>query len=340
MRFKFIFIFSFLVLSPIWFLHAQAVAGPAATVNDLIDLGTVLTTNPATPSPNQKVAVSLQSSSLDLDSSTITWTINGVVISNGKGIKTIETTTGPIGSNTVINVSVDSVGGSFNKTITLNPGDVDLLWQGDTYTPPFYKGMPLWSDQSMITFVAIPHVADSSGNTINPKSLIYRWSKDGTVLGYNSGANQNSLSIVDSILSLPTTISVDVMTDQNTVVASASRRVAPASVSLLVYEDNPLYGILFNKAIVDGFSPKNKEFSFVASPFFFSATDRSASSLTYMWQTGGGPTETGSSVTYRIPDTNSGSASVSLEVKNSIKFTQDTSTSFPVQFTSSGQPNL
>ena len=74
-----------------------------------------------------------------------------------------------------------------------NAQSVDILWQGEVYTPPFYQGKTFWSKQSRVTLVAIPH---GLGNTAN---LNYKWTKNGTVLGNINGIGRNYLSFVDSI---------------------------------------------------------------------------------------------------------------------------------------------
>src|SRR3990167_10337236 len=79
----------------------------------------------------------------------------------------------------------------------LQAEEVDLLWQGNSYVPPFYEGRTLWSSQSRITFLAIPHGAGIG----NPANLTYKWTKNGTVLGNINGVGKNTLSFIDSILS-------------------------------------------------------------------------------------------------------------------------------------------
>src|SRR5262245_18430252 len=83
-------------------------------------------------------------------------------------------------------------------------GTVDLLWQGEVYTPPFYLGRALWSGQSRLTVVAVPHVGSSAAN-----SLVYRWTRDGEVLGNASGVGKRTLSFNDSVLSKATQIQLD-----------------------------------------------------------------------------------------------------------------------------------
>src|SRR3989344_1173365 len=60
----------------------------------------------------------------------------------------------------------------FLASTTTHAQSVDLLWQGETYTPPFYKGKSLWSNQSRITFFAM------TNGLGNPANLSYKWTKN------------------------------------------------------------------------------------------------------------------------------------------------------------------
>src|SRR3989344_1441328 len=92
---------------------------------------------------------------------------------------------------------------------------VDLLWQGETYTPPFFEGRSLWSNQSRVTIVAVPQGLG------NASALNYRWTKNDTVLGSLSGVGKSLLSLKDTILSKPQTIKVEVVSGER-VLASAT----------------------------------------------------------------------------------------------------------------------
>jgi len=287
---------------------------------------------PEVPNPNSPVTVSLESSGLDLDTAFITWSVNNKKIKSGQGLKKINLTNGPIGSKTTVSVDIDIKTEVVTRSITLSAGEVDLLWQGETYVPPFYKGRKLWTKQSQITLVAIPHIILSNGERIDIKSLIYRWTKDETVLGNSSGVGKNSLKLFDSILSLPQTIQVDILTDKNTVVASASINLVPQTVSVLIYEDNPLYGFLFNKEVGSNFILKSKEVSFVAFPFFFSVTNKNAPSLVYTWNNRSVVSETSNRVTFRAPDNTTGTSKISIGIQNENKILQTSTKNFIVKF--------
>lgn len=206
---------------------------------------------------------------------------------------------------------------------------VDLLWQGEAYVSPFYKGKTLWSSQSKITFLAIPR-----GTGINnPANLTYKWTKNGTVLGNINGVGKNTLTFTDSILSKPQTIKIDILSGQNIVLASASVTLVPISPMLAIYENHPLYGFMFHRETSGTHELQNREVTFTAFPLFFSAFNRTDNKVGYAWRTNlGGEAETGNSVTYRTPDDAAGSSQIEVRATNADKILQSSSKNFLIRF--------
>ena len=203
---------------------------------------------------------------------------------------------------------------------------VDLLWQGETYTPPFYQGRSLWSTESSVTIFALAH------NLGSRNSLNYKWTKNGTILGSLSGVGKNTLSIRDTIISRPQTIKVEIISVNGSVLASAQTNLTPTPSMITVYENNPLYGFMFHQTAGSEYELKDREITFTAFPFFFKTLTRSPSHLNYEWRTDNGGIEKNNSVTYRTPDNATGSSKVSLRVFNTNEISQDAQKSFLVKF--------
>ncbi len=218
----------------------------------------------------------------------------------------------------------------FLTPIFLRAQSVDILWQGETYTPPFYLGKSLWSKESTITLVAMPTGLGSASN------LNYRWIRNGTVLGNASGIGRSSISYTDSILSRPQEIRLEIVSGQN-VAASNSIIIVPKAPSLLIFEDNPLYGFMFHEAVRQTYNFPRAEVTFGAFPLFFSN-----SNLEYNWTTNSGETSKTRMVTYRAPADTEGEATVSLRVRSSKLVTQDAHSNFNINFknVSSVNPSL
>lgn len=203
---------------------------------------------------------------------------------------------------------------------------VDLLWKGTGYTPAFYKGKDLWAKQGQIVFTAIPH------GFSNPASLIYKWRRNGEVLGSASGVGKSSLTLADSILSKPITIAIEIVDSDDMILAERSEALKPTPVKLLIYEDNPLYGLMLHHETGASFLLREKEVSFSAAPLFYSAGSRNSPLLRYAWNTSGaGADQATNRVTFRIPE-GSGTANIFVNAKNSNKLLQSAEAFFAVQF--------
>ncbi|CAN5138665.1 hypothetical protein BH11PAT3_BH11PAT3_0030 [soil metagenome] len=318
---------SFLSLS-ILHVYAQTISNPVSILSSATDITTI----PSVPGPNQTVTASIDSSSADLENSIITWSINGQKMRSGKGLKEFTFTNGGLGTKTTITALIQAPEGTITKTLNFNPSDVDLLTEGRGYVPPFYKGRTQWGYQTQISIVALPHILDSSGKEISAQNLIFKWSKDDTVLGTVSGIGRSSLTLSDSVLSLPMDIKLQIYTDKDTVVAEKTLSLGPVPQQTLVYEDNPLYGYMFHYAINGEYPLREKEVSFSAFPLFFSTLTKNSPLVLYDWSTNGTfGGQTTNRVTFRAPES-AGTASVGIDIKHKTKFTESTSKSFGVQF--------
>lgn len=207
-------------------------------------------------------------------------------------------------------------------------GEVDLLWEADTYTPPFYKGLPIWSKQSRINLFAVENIPNESAST-----LIYRWTRDGSVIGAASGVGKRSLSFADGVLSLSTEIKVDVFKEEGQEpLGTATLILKPSDPRALVVEDNPLYGLMLNKAIYGEFVIKEDESSFSAIPLFSDISKRTGEAMKYVWSTNSGDSRVGERVTYRAPEEGEGTASVGLRITNAKTVFQPKQNNFLIKF--------
>ena len=109
------------------------------------ELGNVISisTSPKYISPNQSVRVILNSYSFDLNAATMRWYSGGKLVLSGQGKTELTLTTGDVGEKKTVTVDVSVNGKNFEKSIELLPESVDLIWQANTYTPPFYEGKAL-----------------------------------------------------------------------------------------------------------------------------------------------------------------------------------------------------
>lgn len=150
---------------------------------------------PENPGPNQSVTISLTSYQIDLDRSQMVWWVNNERRESGMGLKTFTFTTGPLGAPAVVKVTAVSGIQLAQKIIDLKPGQVDLLWEADTYTPPDFLGKALPTPESWVTIWARPSLTARNGSIIPPTNLVYKWYKNGNLLSNQSGVNKDTLKI-------------------------------------------------------------------------------------------------------------------------------------------------
>ncbi len=293
---------------------------------------------PQTPGPFERVIVRLSSFSMDLNRSTISWFINDRLIKKGIGKKTFSFTTGDIGETSKISVSVGSgILGNTTQAMSFIPSEVDLLWEAiGVYTPPFYKGKALPTPQSLVKVVAFPHLKFPSGNEIKNDFLIYKWKKNNEYKDFNSqsGYGKNSVVFRRSLLRQTEKIEVDVSSKSNKLSGYNSLFLGQYNPEIIFYEQNPIEGVLYEKALGKEFNMENSETTIVAEPYFFSTSSRGGESLLFEWKLNNKVFNSGPSkgiITFRT-DGESGTSKLSLDIKNLVRFLQFTNKTLNINF--------
>ncbi len=160
---------------------------------------------------------------------------------------------------------------------------VDVLWEADSYTPPLYKGKGLRVGPQQVKFVAFSKVINSLGNKISDQNLYFTWKVSGRVIGRASGMGQSVAYLSLTLKDVPITLEI-YSSDRNTLYAKETVLVRNSDAETLVYEKDPLLGILFNKAVGDNYRLVGSETELVAFPYFFSVTNNNSSRLDYTWR--------------------------------------------------------
>lgn len=293
----------------------------SAVINNAAD-STEITTIPASPGANEKVSVKLESFSFDLNSSEIIWAIDGVIKDKGFGKKNFSFKTGSVGSVSLIKAVIKTKeGDTVEKTLVVRPAGVDILWEASSYTPPFYKGKALYGYQNLVTIIALPNIVNSNGTKISPDNLIYKWTKDGKVLGGVSGYGKNKFSFSKSILSRPDEIEVEVTSSDKKIKASGNITIEPVEPKTVIYENNPLYGIIYEKAVSGEFKLNGNEITLTTTPYFFGKNDVGGR-IKYNWKMNGRSINSkpdARQVTFRNNEESNGSTKVSVDLQNEVK---------------------
>ncbi|HZS43236.1 MAG TPA: hypothetical protein VFA52_03410 [Candidatus Paceibacterota bacterium] len=298
--------------------------------------------NPENPAPSQLVNLSLEAFGTDLNRADISWLVNGVVQKNGVGATSFEFTTGAAGSLSAVQVIILPVNGTrITKTVNISPASVDIVWEANSYVPPFYEGKRLYPPQGTLTFVALPNFV-SNGVTVDPNTLVYKWRLNNSVLGDKSGYGKRTLTVTGDILNQPINVSVEASLVKNNISGSGAISVASQNPQVLLYEDSPLNGILFNKILDSQFDLTASEVTFGAFPFYFSATSPTDKTINYAWYLNNSAMALDphqSEVVFRKPDNQNGQSAISVSATVPSSILQSASTNIIVNFSNNSSQN-
>lgn len=308
--FLFTFIFSFTISA-----HAQI---PGSI--DGVEIGI----SPLYPSSGQNVSVEIESYNTNLNAASVVWVVDGKNAAQGTGITSIQVTAPAIGKTMNVTVRIlTAEGKEVTKSVTIKPGDVDIIWESTGYVPPLYRGKSLFAYQNLVKVTAIPHLGTTGGKEIDPKTLVYKWTVNDKVVQNQSGYGRQTLSIEED---LPKSLEIEVIASSRdgSTQGSASINLEPGNPSILLYEEDLLYGIFYNKALESRFGISKDEVSLLAVPYFFSSIGAN-SPLTYTWSINDleqPDISKNQSITLRTKEDAEGSSLLSLDIRNTDQILQ------------------
>lgn len=272
-----------LLLSAALFIHSA----PAYAQFTLPGFSTDLTlkTTPEYPSPGESVRLSARSVLLDLSASKITWYVNDVLAASGIGVSELTVTAGPLGSETRIRALVGGQSANASATGTLRPTEVDILWEGDSYVPPFYRGRTLPTAGGRVRLYAIPRFQrPGSSSTVPADELIYTWRNDNRIMERASGQGKNMALLDGPTLFGSNTYSVEIRTSDGELRGFASVRIPSAEPVPILYENHPVFGVLYHRALESGTSIPEVEVTLSAVPYFAPVQNPDSGLLLYEWR--------------------------------------------------------
>jgi hypothetical protein len=284
--------------------------------------------SPEIPKPGDEVEITTELyGDIDLNATLITWRVNGEVQLKGVGKKKFTFIMGNTGELTTVDFEANPINAPLiTKTWNFAPVDVDILWQANTYTPPFYKGKALFTPEANVTFIALPNII-IGGKRVDPSDIVYNWKVNRTVDGENSGFGKNSYDYTGSIILKPVLIQAEVYAASNKAFKGLNGfQLSHVFPQTLIYEDNPIYGILFNKALRNQHTVKSDEIQLSLVPYFFS-TEGKNESVTYKWNLNNNALaipDFQNSAIFRRKDDKKGTANVSVITGNPSKILQKT----------------
>jgi len=243
---------------------AAAINIPGAAANDIA-------ISPAYPRGNEEVTAEVRNFFVDLKRSQVLWFLNNAPLRQGVGLTRVSFPAGKVGETTTVEAILrDPNGRVVELKKTFRPAEVDLLWEGISYTPPFYKGRALHSYGGTVRITALPNFVNDDKSKPAASRLLYSWKVDGKLARDASGQGKNGF-ILNPAGPFQERLVEVIVTDPVSEVGAESAIVLTASEpSLIAYENHRVYGTLFNKALTGTVNLNGDEIIIKVAPFFFS----------------------------------------------------------------------
>jgi hypothetical protein len=276
--------------------------------------------SPKYPGPQENTTVTVSSFQINLNSTVVSWYLNGEMKLSGIGKKNFTFTTELPGKVSVIKINVDSSEfGKITKEVRITPTDLDLLWEADTYTPPFYKGKALPASQSLVRVIPFPSFSGKDGY-YNAKDLIYKWKKGYFSNPDDSGYGKNTFLYKtgytfnnDEVQAIISTVNTGITVDKKISIYVSDPKI-------VFYENKPLGGIRYENAIPDPFTFTSNELVVHAVPYFFSLAGLNNNSASFAWKLDGKKLEINpdnkTEYTFGKPEKGNGKFQLNLEINN------------------------
>ena len=209
-----------------------------------------LTTEPTYPSPGQEVTIAFDDFRGAMGAARLTWFYNGSAIKDAENQHMVKVTAPDAGNKATIKLLLDYNGLIESYTTTIAPLYLDLIIEPQTHVPGFYIGRALPSIGSHVKVTALLGNGKLFGN-----DYVYSWRINDVVFEGGPLRNVNKINFV-----MPqdrnSTLSLQVSTYNNVVVAKRTILLPLAAPELHFYEINSLFGLE---------SRTLKDFNFIAN---------------------------------------------------------------------------
>lgn len=273
-----VIIFRILVLLVVAIISQPLVAG-AQTPSGADAI--MLSYYPQRPTPGEQVTVTASSQLYDLTKLQTVWMRDGQEVESGKGVLQVDITAPRSGATTRVTFSAG--GSTASAYVDIAPTEIDLLFEAESYIPPFFRGRALPLTPAKIRAQAIPHL-QQGGSPIPSAQLYYSWRVNGTTVKGVSGKGKSVALLPSPVLFGADTISVDVGTSAGVVLDSASVRVVSARPLATLYQDHPLLGIIYHRSLPAQTHLASGDVTLVAVPYFAAITTLTEPVLRYVWK--------------------------------------------------------
>lgn len=288
---------------------------PAGTgAQSIGDLGSIsgepftLSVDPQYPAPYSQAVISSIHGSVDLTNATMSASVGGKEIYKGS-VRPLSVKLGKAGSITNIRITISSGGTNYSKTVSVQPQDVVLIAEPISSAPPLYQGKPLVPLGGSVRIVAMANLRNAAGAASSPTRYSYAWTVDGTHISNSSGVGKSTIIVASPLQYRSRSVSVAVTSPDGALVGGASISLSAEQSLVRIYENDPLLGIRYDRAVSGNYSIAGAEATLYAAPFYMSTTSGLPS---VQWFLNGDPAQIGNLITLRPAGRGEGSASLSL----------------------------
>lgn len=290
---------------------------------------------PENPAPNEEVTITLGSYSQNLDSVSISWSVNGKTAATGIGQKSFSIQAPAAGVEMGIAANIALPDGNLEKLVRIRPTVMALLWQAnDAYTPPFYKGKALPIAESSVKIVAIPEIKSGSG-TVSPKNMVYAWKKNYSNDPSASGYGKDYYILDNDYLEDRNNVSVTASTTDGKYSSAANANLNTFEPKMLFYKSDSELGTIWEHALQNGHKIEGEEI-IEAAPYFISPGNIRTPSFTWAWSINGTYVSTTgirkNVLPVRAESGTTGASRIKLEVHNKYKLLTSVAKEIRIEF--------
>lgn len=316
----------FITLTIVLFLPLSVEAQSFGGMGNINGDAFSVSVSPQYPAPYSQATVSLLSGSLDLTNSTVSASVAGKEVYKGSP-RPFSVRLGKAGSVMNVSVSVSSRGSTYTQTISIQPQDVVLVAEPISSSPPLYPGKSLVPLEGSVRVVAMANLRGAGGGASSPSTYSYSWTVDGMQIANSSGIGKPTIIVASPLQYRVRDVSVAVTSSDGSLVGGAEFSLIAMEPSVRIYENDPLLGIRYDRALSGSFAISDTEAILYAAPFSLPTT---SGAPLIQWFLNGDTAQTGNLITLR--PTGSGRGTASLSVVASTGNTERTTANLSVSF--------
>lgn len=238
-----------------------------------------LSLSPKVVRVNDVITATIETSLFPLETSTVIWSVDGKTLTQGIGTHEIAFTVKDTKPHMLKAHITEKTGIAHDVTTSVQASRVDIVWEAETLTPPWYRGRALPTLQSTIR-------AEVFAPSHNRDTLIYTWTADGKVLPSASGQGKYGARYTFPMFVSTVLLGVRVENSDGEYVGETSVRITSRDPIVHLYELKPLLGPWFNTTVRATTLTENAPIVF-AYPYYMSARTLADSALSYTLSTSG-----------------------------------------------------